>query len=67
VDAETAEMAFRNWYRLLTPGGRMVAIYGLSAATGSAPQPGETRQELTAMYLADHQPLVSAAGYRDIR
>ena len=33
------ELAFRNWYNLLIPGGRMVAIYGLSAAAGSAPPP----------------------------
>jgi SAM-dependent methyltransferase len=33
------ELAFRNWYKLLTPGGRMVAIYGLSAAAGSPPPP----------------------------
>lgn len=33
------ELAFRNWYKLLAPGGRMVAIYGLSAAAGSQPPP----------------------------
>jgi SAM-dependent methyltransferase len=33
------ELAFRNWYELLTPGGRMVAIYGLSAAAESEPPP----------------------------
>lgn len=82
------ELAFRNWYRLLTPGGRMVAIYGLSAAAGPVPPPDagakdsgqeptlfarhytpQTRQELTAMYLAGHQSLVTAgdaAGFRDV-
>jgi SAM-dependent methyltransferase len=33
------ELAFRNWHKLLAPGGRMVAIYGLSAAAGSDPPP----------------------------
>jgi SAM-dependent methyltransferase len=75
------QLAFRNWHKLLTPGGRMVAIYGLPAAAGSQPPPGadakdsgheptlferhytpETQQELTAMYLAGHEPLVAAAG-----
>lgn len=82
------ELAFRNWYKLLAPGGRMVAIYGLSAAAGPDPLPAaaamdsgreptlferhytaEIREELTAMYLADHQSLVTAAesaGFRDI-
>jgi SAM-dependent methyltransferase len=82
------ELAFRNWYKLLAPGGRMVAIYGLSAA--AAPEPPrdadgkdsgqeptfferyytpDVREQLTAMYLADHQPLVTAAeaaGFRDV-
>jgi len=30
------ERAFRNWYELLSPGGRVIAIYGLSAAPRSA-------------------------------
>jgi SAM-dependent methyltransferase len=82
------ELAFRNWYKLLAPGGRMVAIYGLSAAAGPDPPPdaaakdsgqeptlferhytAEIREELTAMYLADHQSLLTAAdaaGFRDI-
>ena len=82
------ELAFRNWYELLTPGGRMVAIYGLSAAAGAEPPPDpdakdsgqeptlferhytpKTREELTAMYLADHESLVTAAdaaGFRDV-
>lgn len=82
------ELAFRNWYKLLTPGGRMVAIYGLSAAACCEPPPDEdakdsgqeptfferhyapdVREQLTAMYLADHQPLVmaaDAAGFRDV-
>lgn len=33
------ELAFRNWHKLLSPGGRMVAIYGLSAAAGPEPPP----------------------------
>jgi SAM-dependent methyltransferase len=33
------QLAFRNWYKLLTPGGRMVAIYGLSAAARTEPPP----------------------------
>jgi NADPH:quinone reductase-like Zn-dependent oxidoreductase/SAM-dependent methyltransferase len=82
------ELAFRNWYELLAPGGRMVAIYGLSAAARSEPpsdadaedsgqQPTlferhytpQTRQELTAMHLADHELLITAAaaaGFRDV-
>lgn len=82
------ELAFRNWYKLLAPGGRMVAIYGLSAGAGPEllPDAGATdpsdepsfferhyapdvREQLTAMYLADHQPLVTAAdaaGFRDV-
>lgn len=82
------ELAFRNWYELLSPDGRMVAIYGLSAAAGPEPSPGaaakdsgqeptfferhytaDIREELTAMYLADHQSLVTAAdaaGFRDV-
>ena len=82
------ELAFRNWYKLLAPGGRMVAIYGLSAAAGlelppdagakdSGQEPTfferhytpDVREQLTAMYLADHQPLVTAAeaaGFRDV-
>jgi len=82
------ELAFRNWYKLLSPGGRMVAIYGLSAAARSEPPPDagaedsgqeptlferhytpETREELTAMYLTGHEPLVTAAdaaGFRDV-
>jgi len=43
------ERAFRNWYELLSPGGRVIAIYGLSPAPQStapshaddpAPEPG---------------------------
>ena len=82
------ELAFRNWYKLLSPGGRMVVIYGLSAAARSEPPPDaggkdsgqeptlferhytpETREELTAMYLTGHEPLVTAAdaaGFRDV-
>lgn len=82
------ELAFRNWYRLLTSGGRMIAIYGLSVAAGPEPPPdgdakesgheptlferhyaADVREELTAMHLADHQSLVTAAdaaGFRDV-
>jgi ubiquinone/menaquinone biosynthesis C-methylase UbiE len=71
------ERAFRNWYRLLGAGGRIVAIYGLSPAATPGPPPddhpdqepdlferhytAETRAALTAMHLSDHQPLVRAA------
>jgi ubiquinone/menaquinone biosynthesis C-methylase UbiE len=82
------DQAFRNWYKLLAPGGRMVAIYGLSAAAGPELPPDagakdsgqeptfferhytpDVREQLTAMYLTDHQPLVTAAeaaGFRDV-
>jgi SAM-dependent methyltransferase len=82
------DLAFRNWYKLLIPGGRMVAIYGLSATAGPDPPPNadaensgheptlferhytpDIREELTAMYLADHQSLVTAvdaAGFHDV-
>jgi ubiquinone/menaquinone biosynthesis C-methylase UbiE len=82
------ELAFQNWYKLLTAGGRMIAIYGFSAAAGPEPprdpnakdsgqEPtfferhydADVRELLTAMYLADHQPLVTAAdaaGFRDV-
>jgi SAM-dependent methyltransferase len=31
------ETAFRNWYELLSPGGRVVAVYGLSRAAEPGP------------------------------
>ena len=65
--------AFRNWYELLSPGGRVVAIYGLSPA-GSVPPPDTddtgpepnlferhytpgTQAVLPAMHLSDHESL----------
>lgn len=33
------EKAFRNWYELLRPGGRVVAIYGLTPSRQDAPTP----------------------------
>lgn len=37
VDPARAETAFRNWYELLSPGGRVVAVYGLSRAAEPGP------------------------------
>lgn len=63
--------AFASWWRLLRPGGRVVAIYGL--ATPGAPDEGPytaaTRDQLPAMYLEGHDiPIqaAEAAGFRDI-
>ena len=77
------ERAFRNWYELLSPGGRVIAIYGLSPATESEPgnaaapgrEPGlferhytvETRTALAAMHLSDHEPLVRFAASAGFR
>jgi SAM-dependent methyltransferase len=74
--------AFRNWYHLLRPGGRVLAIYGLAPAApldaGDVDrEPGlferyynhETQDELPAMRLADHTPLleiVTAAGFHNV-
>jgi hypothetical protein len=74
--------AFRKWYHLLRPGGRVLAIYGLAPATpldaGNADrEPGiferyynhETQDELPAMCLADHTPLLeiaTAAGFHNV-
>ncbi len=70
------ETAFRNWYQLLRPGGRVVAVYGLSPfMPGTASghdrddEPGwferhytpETRAALTAMHLSDHDYLLDLA------
>lgn len=71
------ETAFRNWYRLLKPGGRMVAIYGLAARTHRAPppeagngeQPGlferhytpEVQATLGALHLSEHDYLLEVA------
>lgn len=72
------ETAFRNWYRLLKPGGRMVAIYGLAAPTqpeppaeaGNGEPPGlferhyttEVQATLRAMHLSEHDYLLEVAG-----
>jgi SAM-dependent methyltransferase len=74
--------AFRNWYQLLRPGGRVLAIYGLAPAApldagNDGPEPGiferyynhETQAELPAMRLADHAPLLeiaTAAGFHNV-
>lgn len=63
--------AFASWWRLLRPGGRVVAIYGL--APPGAPDEGlytaATRDQLPAMHLEDHDIPVQAAedaGFRHI-
>jgi len=76
------ERAFANWYGLLIPGGRVVAIYGLTGSPPAAQRAGhaeptlferhytpETRAELTAMHLTHHDYLLhvaAAAGFGDL-
>jgi len=65
--------AFGNWWTLLRPGGRVVAIFGLTpaeATAGNGPYTAQTRAQLPAMHLADHEVLVriaTAAGFRGVR
>lgn len=66
--------ALENWYGLLSPNGRVIAIYGLAPASGSEPtdpnlKPGlferhytqQTRSALPAMQLSSHELLLKAA------
>lgn len=73
--------AFRNWYRILRPGSRVVAIYGLAPAAPASDADAEsgpglferyynqqTQADLPAMRLADHALLLdiaASAGFRD--
>ncbi len=67
------ERAFGNWWTLLRPGGRVVAIFGLTpaeATPGEGPYTAQTRAQLPTMHLTDHEVLVriaTAAGFRDVR
>lgn len=67
------ERAFRNWWTLLRPGGRVVAIFGLAPAGGppeAGPYTPQTRAQLPAMHLTDHEFLrraATAAGFGEVR
>lgn len=63
--------AFASWWRLLRPGGLVVAIYGLArpGASDEGPYTAATRAQLPAMHLQDHDVPVrvaEAAGFRNI-
>lgn len=55
------ETAFRNWYRLLQPGGRTVAVYGLAAPTHPEPpaEAGNGDQQL-GLFERHYTPEVQA-------
>lgn len=67
------EGAFRSWWALLRPGGRVIAIFGLIPAgvpPGQGPYTAATRAHLPAMHLTDHEFLLqaaSAAGFSEVR
>lgn len=77
------DRALGSWYELLAPGGRVIAIYGLSppdesAATSSGSEPSlferhynaDTRSALPAMRLSTHEPLqraAASAGFQRVR
>lgn len=63
--------AFASWWRLLRPGGLVVAIYGLAppGAPDEGPYTAATRAQLPAMHLEDHDVPVrvaEAAGFGNI-
>lgn len=63
--------AFASWWRLLRPGGWVVAIYGLAppGAPDEGPYTAATRDQLPAMRLENHDIPVQAAedaGFRNI-